>query len=222
MYKIFNFIPVDYNIPPTLYSIMNSMANYNIEDKTKIRYLARITHTKIFDFYYPLSSHINKDEFEIMILNKFIRRRIGYETFTAFQIALEVKLNEILPNYNKLFDMLDGWDLLNSGERVETITKEEGKSDITNSSTNSNDNRYSDTPQGHLTEVQEGTYLSDYTYNTGNSNSNTLGNDSRNKNETITRTPADKIKIYKEFIENRNSIMTMIYNDLENLFYQLV
>lgn len=222
MYKIFKFIPVDYNIPPTLYSIMNSMANYNIEDKTKIRDLAKTTHTKIFDFDYPLSSHINKDEFEIMILNKFIRRRIGYETFTAFQIALEVKLNEILPNYNKLFDMLDGWDLLNSGERVEKDTKEEGKSDITNSSTNSNDNRYSDTPQGHLTEVQEGTYLSDYTYNTGNSNSNTLGNDSRNKIERVTRTPADKIKIYREFIENRNSIMTMIYNDLEHLFYQLV
>lgn len=220
MYRIYPFIPVDYNIPPTLYSIMNSLANYE-EDKTKIRDLASATHDKIFDFYYPLSENIDRKDFECMILNKFIRRRIGFETMTAFKIALEVKLNEILPMYNKLFDMLEGWDLFSDGERISTMTKEVGESSVNNNASTTTDNRYSDTPQGHLEEVQDGTYISQYTYNQGNSNSTTSGNDERNKTEIKTRTPADKIKIYKEFIENRNSIMSMIFNDLECLFYML-
>ena len=221
MYRIYPFIPVDYNIPPTLYSIMNSLANYD-EDKTKIRDLASATHEKIFDFYYPLSENINKKDFECMILNKFMRRRIGYETMTAFKIALEVKLNEILPMYNKLFDMLEGWDLFSDGERVTNVVYENGESSVINNATTTTDNRYSDTPQGHIENIRDGSYMSDYTYNQGNTNATTTGSDNRNKNEVITKTPADKIKIYKEFIENRNSIMSMIFNDLESLFYQLV
>ncbi|MBQ1550980.1 MAG: hypothetical protein IIZ67_02660, partial [Bacilli bacterium] len=60
-------------------------------------------------------------------------------------------------------------------------------------------------------------YMSDYTYNQGSIE----GSDSRTTNETITRTPADKIRIYKEFIENKESIMTMIFKDLDSLFYGL-
>ena len=40
--------------PPTLYSIMNSMANFNQEEKTKIRNLAKATRERIFDFDYVL------------------------------------------------------------------------------------------------------------------------------------------------------------------------
>ena len=38
--------------PPTLYAIMNSIANYDAEEKTKIRNLAKATRAKIFDFDY--------------------------------------------------------------------------------------------------------------------------------------------------------------------------
>lgn len=86
------WIPTDYNLPPTLYSILNSLANYDAEDKTKIKDLAIATHEDIFDFTYPLSTHINKDDFEVLILNHFLMRRLGYETVTAWKIALSVKL----------------------------------------------------------------------------------------------------------------------------------
>ena len=36
--------------PPTLYRIMNSIANYGQEEKTKKRNLAKATREKIFDF----------------------------------------------------------------------------------------------------------------------------------------------------------------------------
>lgn len=62
--------------PPTLYSIMNSIANFNKEDKTKIKDLYEIAKNTIFNFNYPLSSYVNKTQFEKMILNKFLMRRI--------------------------------------------------------------------------------------------------------------------------------------------------
>lgn len=208
----------DYNIPPTLYSILESLVNYGKDDKTKIKDLAKSGREKIFDFTYPLSLNVDKEEFECMIINHFIMRRIGYETMTAFKIALNVKLNEIMPIYNKMFDSLNGWDLFNDGEIVE----EKGTNSLTNNtqSTNTSDRRYSDTPQNNLENVKDGKYITDYNFDQdqGTTNAESIGNDSR----TITRTPSDKMKIYKEFIENRKSIYTMIFEDLDSLFYGLV
>lgn len=240
-YKIDPFImpPAypDYNLPPTIYSILNSICNFDEADKTKIKDLARNGRIKIFDFNYPLSYKVKKDEFETMILNKFLMRRIGYETVTAFKIALEVKLNEIMPMYNKMFDMLDGWNLFEDGEHISRTTSDAGTNSINNmsstssttSTSNVSDRRYSDTPQDQLADVRDGKYITDYNYDTdngsstdsGSASSTTTGSDSRNTIENITRTPSDKMKIYKEFIENKKSILTMIYEDLEELFYGL-
>lgn len=221
-YKIYPFImpPAypDYNLPPTLYSILNSLVNYGSNEKTKIKNLASEGRSYIFDFEYPLSNKINKEDFEIMILNHFIMRRIGYETMTAFKLALSTKLNEVMPIYNKMFDMLDGWDLFNDGELV----TENGNNKLNNSTNSKNisDRRYSDTPQNELQNVQDGKYITDYNYDTddGKVTSESIGSDSR----TISRTPADKIKIYKEFIDNTKSIYTMIFDSLDPLFYGLI
>lgn len=216
--------------PPTLYRLMNSLANYDKEDKTKIQDLASVTHSTIFNFNYPLSKNINKDEFEIMILNKFIMRRINFETFTAFQIALNVKINEIMPIYNKLFDSLEGWDLFNTGEEIKRIRTDDRNINSTNTITGTgnttDDNRYSNLPQSQIDNVRDAKYLTDYTYNQGTTNTSTNGsansNDKLDVNEVITRSPQDKIRIYKEFLDSRNSIYTMIFNDLDILFYQLI
>ena len=106
----------DYDMPPTLYRLLNSIVNYDAEEQTKIKDLAREGREEIFDFEYPLSTHVEKEDFEVMILNHFLMRRIGYDTLNAFKIALNVKLNEVMPIYNKMFDMLDGWDLFNELE----------------------------------------------------------------------------------------------------------
>ena len=222
MFLYYPMLPIDYDVPPTLYRILNSLANFDAKVQTKIPDLASVTHSQIFDFNYPLTTHVNKDYFEILILNHFLMRRIGYETVTAWKIALNVRLNEIMPMYNKMFDMLDGWNLFNDGEVMERTTTDSGESSASSTSSTINDNRYSDTPQGQLTSVQNGSYMSEYTYNTGSVENESSGEDSRETNETITRTPSDKIRIYKEFIENKESIMTMIFKDLDQLFYGLV
>ena len=229
-YRIYPFIipPAfpDYNLPPTLYRILNSLVNYDVEEQTKIKNLAAAGREDIFDFEYPLSTHVVKADFEVMILNHFLMRRIGYDTVNAFKIALNVKMNEIMPMYNKMFDMLDGWNIFNDGEITSRTVTDSGTNSLNNITTsqNTSDRRYSDTPQNQLQNVRDGKYITDYNYDTDNGSvsSSSAGTDSRSTLESITRTPSDKMKLYKEFIENKKSIMTMIFEDLEPLFYGLV
>lgn len=259
---IMQMIPTWNEKPPTLYSILESIVNFDKEDKTKIKDLAKSGRSTIFNFYYPLSNKVVKEDFECMILNHFIMRRIGFETVTAFRIQLNVKLNEIMPMYNKMFDMLDGWDIFNDGEVItrdvederNIISNSESSNDTINSSsnritnnsttsgTNVSDNRNSDTPQNRLSEVRSGEYVDNYGYkqdtsssednstNVGTSdstNNSTSSSEDNTENkgklkERTVRTPSDKLKLYQDFIENRQNIYTMIFKDLEDLFYQLV
>lgn len=236
------WLPTDNPKPPTLYAIMNSMANFGVEDKTKIKDLSLATHSRIFNFEYPLTNKISKEQFETMILNKFIMRRIGFDTLTAFQMQLNVKLNEIMPLYNKMFDALDGWNIFEDGEKTTTVgtdnrtTENNTTNNLTNNSTTQNtetsDRRNSELPQSEIQNVKDASYLTDYNLDTninngtdssqsnGSSNSNTTDNNIYNS--TVTRTPADKIAIYKEFKENLTNIYTLIFKDLEILFYGLV
>ena len=209
------------NDPPTVYSLLESYVNYGKEEKTKISDLAKAGRSMFFDFDYPLSSHVSKEDFETMIINHYIMRRIGYETVTAFKIALNVKLNEIMPRYNKLFDCLDGWDLFNSGETI-TRNQQDNRTTSSNGTANNiSDQRFSDTPQNKLQEVKDGEYVSQYSYNTDQATNTNNINDQGNVNETITRSPADKINLYNEFLKNSQNIYTMIFRDLDVLFYQL-
>lgn len=327
-YMMYPFLPPNCNKPPTVYAVLNSIVNgtKEEEDYTKIKDLAKEGRSTIFDFDYPLSSHIKKEDFETMILNHFLMRRIGFETVTAFRIQLDVKLNEIMPMYNKMFDAIENWNIFNDGEMTTrtgtdnrtsenintttnntsnnqtnntTTNKTDNKNnsiinDMTNNtnndttnntttsannnsttnSTNTSDRRNSELPQSQLENVRDGSYVTDYNYDTNttssednstsegtsngssnsvteettksttteetenttneqtettieeNSNSNMNSNsnttDNNTYNETIKRSPTDKIAILREMQQNIKSIYTMIFKDLECLFYQLV
>lgn len=204
--------------PPTVYAILNSIANYGKLEYTKIRDLAKVTHDKIFDFDYTLSSEVDKNQFEIDILNHYLERRIGFDTVTSFQIHLENKLHEILPYYNIMFDSLSKYNLFNDGEKIVRDLNSDTTSSITGD--NTYDMRYSKYPQNQLSDISDGNYVTDQNYNISNTKSDT---DMNNKlNEVITRSPTDKMKIYETYIKTKNSIMTKIYKDLDSLFYQVV
>lgn len=232
LYKLQN----DYPEPPTIYSLLNSYVNYGKpeEEKKPIKDLAKYGRSMFFYTDYPLTSNISKEDFEVMILNHFLMRRIGFDTVNAFSIRLINKLCEIMPAYNKMFDALNGWNIFNDGEtitRVSTTETSDSSTDTTNaetSTTTNTDNRYSNTPQNDIQNVKDGKYVSEYSYNTATGNDETSSTKegssegNSNTNETITRSPSDKIRIYNEFIKNKNNIYTMIFQDLESLFYQNV
>lgn len=250
-FLLFPPLPPNCSKPPTIYTILESIVNPDVDlnesaPEVKIKDLAKEGRGTIFNFDYSLTDKISKEKFECMILNHFLMRRIGFETVTAFRIQLDVKLNEIMPLYNKMFDALENWNIFNDGEitektgtdnriinnTAETINKLQNES--TTNSSETSDRRNSELPQNQLELLRDGSYVSDYNYDqnnaeshdnstsNGSSNSSNNTKDDNNYHETITRTPADKIAIYKEFQENLKSIYGMIFKDLECLFYQVI
>lgn len=228
-------------MPPELYNLLKAIAfDNNIE--TNLYNLPEKTHQFVFDFDYPLFEKVNKDKFETDILEYFIQRRIGFETYTIFKMQLRNKLNVIMPYYNKLFSFLDGWDLFIDGETItHTLTGTDKKqtdstTDNTLNSTTQDiseqDLRNSKYPQNQIEDLKDGSYVSDANFNkfSNNGSSNSTGNTTYNENNNSTntleeetkRTPADKLAIYNSFIESKNNIMQKIYDELDVLFYQLV
>lgn len=218
--------------PPTIYALLNSYVNFDKEkdEQIKIKDLPMAGKEMFFDFDYPLATGINKDDFEVMILNHFLMRRIGYETVTAFKIALDVKLNEIMPMYNKLFESINGWNLFTDGENVNRNVinnNSSTNSSSSNGTTNStSDRRFSNTPENKLSDVRNGDYVSEYSYDqdsgSANNSTNSSSTDSGSTSENIVRTPHNKMELYTEFLKNRQNIYTMIFKDLDPLFYQII
>ena len=239
-------IPTNNMKPPTVYAILNSICNFDAETQTKIVDLAKVGRTKIFNFDYPLSEKVDKEKFECMILNHFLQRRINFQTITGFQIQLNVKLNEIMPLYNKMFDSLDGWNIFEDGEKTTHDSIDDRTTNVENTANNSlssnsnttseniSDLRYSKMPQNELQNIKDGKYITEYNYNqdnatntdestsTGSSSGTSNTKDNNILHEEWNRSPADKIAIYKEFQENLKSIYGMIFKDIECLFYGLV
>lgn len=251
LFMFYPFLPPNCNLPPTIYTILESIVNPDVDlndpaPEVKIKDLAKAGRSTIFNFDYPLTSNITNEKFETMILNHFLQRRIGFETVTAFRIQLDVKLNEIMPLYNKMFDALENWEIFNDGEVTTRTGTDTTTSQNTNntsntltnqsstSTTDTSDRRNSELPQNQLEDLRNGSYVTNYNYDTntnngqdsstsqGSSQATNNGTDNKQYNETITRTPADKIAILKEMQENIKSIYTMIFKDLDCLFYQLV
>ena len=227
--------------PPTIYSLLNSYVNFSKEEKIKISDLARAGRGAFFDFDYPLTDLITKEDFETLILNKFMMRRIGYETVTAFKLALNVKLNEIMPVYNKLFEALNGWNLFDGEKTVRDLTSNRNGESESNTTSETNvdgsinsisDRRFSNTPQNHIQDVKDGAYVSEYNYDTDNQTNSTDSNlsskvtnessDNGNEHEEVTHSVGDKLRIYQEFLQNRANIYSMIFKDLDELFYQVI
>lgn len=229
---------ISHDEPPTIYALLNSYVNFANDTPVKIKDLANAGRAMFFDFDYPLATGMTKSDFECMILNHFMMRRIGYETVTAFKMALNVKLNEIMPTYNKLFESINGWNIFTDGETMDrTVTDSRtinntGTSSGSNNTTSSttSDRRYSNTPQNALADVRDGQYVSEYNYDqdSGTSNNTTSATSNNNsieggsETEHISRTPNDKMHLYTEFLKNRQNIYTMIFKDLDSLFYQIV
>lgn len=228
------FIPEYNDKPVTLYAILQSLVNYGKEDKTKIRNLAKEGRSKIFDFDYPLSNYVNKEEFETNILNHFMKRRIGFQTVTDFKIHLEVKLNEIMPMYNKMFDVLEKYNIFEGEKTIKDGTGNrtvDNQSEMNNNSTsnvhNVTDNRYSELPQSEIQNVKNASYLTKYTLDDSKTDSrdeSKATGKNNTKDDNIYHEEETRIdpKLMLEYMENVTNIYTLIYKKLDCLFYQLI
>lgn len=229
------------DLPPTLYSILNSIVNFDSEEKVKISDLYIKGRIVIFDFDYNLSKNVSRETFEKNILNHYLMRRINFETVTLFKIMLENKLNEIMPKYNVLFDKLNEFDIFKanvhtrdySESRNETNTNTaELTSNLTVKSDSNNETGFSDTPQSNIEDIKNNKYLTEFTNNNNTSNSVNSGTTMNKGNgtntsgieisETVTNSVDNEVDVLIRFQSDFNNIMTMIYKDLDCLFYGIV
>ena len=226
------FLPPDNNEPPTVYSLLESIVNYGKQDKTKIVDLAKEGRSSIFDFSYPLTDKISKEQFETMILNYYMMRRIGYETLTAFKIQLNVKLNMIMPKYNMMFDSIANWDLFKDGRTItRAIEKNEKGSNVNTNESNtenvssssasnsgsgtSSDNRKrSDLPQSELTNLDDNKYVSEYERNNGTTSNQATSTESASNTSESTGSSNNNY----QSDSNVNEVTKYSQNDLVKLY----
>lgn len=142
---------------------------------------------KVFDFDFPIFDEAYRPVLCKKILKHYYVREIGEETVGLWKLKLDMRMNEIMPYYNKLYEMaqddfnlFDDTNLHKTGSKEDSSVKEGDRDTINgvdralNNTQTFNDrlvternadnltrNLYSDTPQGALTGVDEETYLTD-------------------------------------------------------------
>lgn len=219
-------------------------------------------HKKIFDFPYPIFDTAYKSILETKILKHFYTREISEETFGLWKLRLNTKMNEIMPYFNKFY-LSEKMKLepfkthdLNRTYKKEGDTNDKTTSQgltnslaATNTSSNAqtvtNDeqkNRYSDTPQGGLSDVENDRYLTNATIDNRDATVNSTKGDYSNTNGNVTTQESSnkKIESIEDYIESvtgfeginqsellmkyRDSFINvdmMVIQSLEPLFFQM-
>lgn len=235
--------------------ICESLAGYDqSQGRNKVNEIIAAARPKIFDFEYPLFDNDYKSVLETKILKHYYTREIGLETFGLWQLKLETKLNEILPYYNKLYESeLLEFNPLYAKDIHKTFTRK-GKTDnssstsgetngsISATSTDENSynskDRFSETPQGTISDLEDDTYLTnarvvDDTENKSNSRSQT-SHDTNSANAVFNGNSLDEYtehvygyesggasKLLNEFRETFLNVDLLIINELDELFFGL-
>lgn len=155
----------------------------------------------LFNFNFPIFDESYRTVLERKIVMHYYTREIGFETVGRWKLALNTKLNEIMPYYNKLYESeliefnpmyatdiktkrdntrIEDKDKTDNNTRTLNTTKKDDGT-ITDMPNETTYNLHSDTPQGGLVGVDSEEYLSDADKTTRNGR-NVRTNDETSKN----------------------------------------
>lgn len=167
------------------YILESYAGNSESEGNDKVEEIITAGMPKLFDFTLPIFDPAYASVLESKICRHFYTREIGYETVGRFKLGLRTKLIEILPYYNQLYESqliklnplrtyvvnkthVDSGGTKNVSDNL--FNREENdKSNSTRTNTNkfkndtNNKERFSDTPNGALTDIENNTYLTNAT-----------------------------------------------------------
>lgn len=166
---------------------------------------------KIFDFDFPIFDVDYKETLCCKILWHYYTREICEETVGLWKLRLETKMNEIMPYYNQLYlsEKLKFDPLIDT----DTTTEHHG----TNSGESVHRNMYSDTPQGSLTGVEDGSYLT----NASKDTSEGSGKDDYTTKFSGKTSGTSYSKMLEEYRKTFLNIDMMVIDDLKSLFFGL-
>lgn len=192
---------------------------------------------------YPIFNEEYRDTLGEKILYHFYTREIGFETAFLFLQKINEKMNLIMPYYNKLYEsellkfnpLEDANETVEHEEHYTNVDRSDRKdsSSTTVQSGTNNIQKYSDTPQGSIANLQQDRYLTNATIDSSDVNQVTgvissSGADSEGKNDgkyTTKRSGKSGSNTFsamlKEYRETFLNIDQMIMAELEPLFMQL-
>lgn len=185
---------------------------------------------KIFNFYFPIFDENYREVLETKILKHFYTREIGEETVGLWRLRLNTMLNEIMPYYNKLYESeLLEFNPLYSYNLTRTRKTDQGTERNSTSGFNNTSTGYdlfSDTPQGAITDLDSGRYLTEARKTSDSNNGSSNGNDKVNSTENYLENVSGYMgsnasELLQKYRETFLNIDMMVIRDLEVLFFQL-
>lgn len=237
------------NFTTEVRTICEFYANYDeAQERDKVQEVITAAMPKIFDFDFPIFDEDYRPVLERKILMHYYTREIALETVALWKLKLETRLNEIMPKYNKLYELEllkynPLWDVDLTEDKWRDIDTEttgrENRGDRTSYERHSgqdvdtsNTNLYSDTPQGAITNLAEGKYLTNATMDSGNSKTigNEHGGDSLTRNVTTGGT-VDTTDNYLKHIKGKRGGLTYskmlqeeiyLIDELDNIDYRII
>lgn len=176
---------------------------------------------KVFNFDFPIFDENYRQVLCKKILKHYYTREIAHETVGRWKLALNAKLNEIMPYYNQLYksellefnpfydvDLTRGREGIGTSKRTSNnteINRGRSKNVSTGSGTNNTVtlNRYSDTPQNSM-DTQDITDSVPLTTVTKVNEDNTTNNESTDRltrNDSKTGNGTENINNTDKYIE---------------------
>lgn len=188
---------------------------------------------KIWDFDYPsYYKGEQKKAFEQKVIDHYLFRQIGQETVGRFLHYFRSKIHEIMPYYIQLYESVDLYksieDPLESYNLTEEYTRDTsntGKTKSSGSTTDKREERFSNTPQGSIDNINK--YMTEATVNDDSTESSADSESENSGKETYTLTRRGNIGVQplgQELKVLRDSFLNidmMIIDELKDLFLKV-
>lgn len=179
----------------------------------------------IWDFDYPsFYQGEEKKALEQKIIDHYYFRQIGQETAARWHHQFKTRIREIMPYYKRLYETVQIMDAIDDPfgnvDVTETFTQET-TGQACSSSDATNKERFSDTPQGSISNLD--THLTNATLTDGESSAESQSHETvthtfhKQGNQGV-NTYAHDMKEYREILIN---IDKMIIDELADLFLLL-
>lgn len=174
---------------------------------------------KLFDFDFPIFDEDYRTVLETKIVKHYYTREISEETVGLWKLRLNSKMNEIMPYYNKLYTAWAGE--FNPLYDTDITTQHTLDNESSQTTTGKSTDRFSDTPQGSLQNIEDNTYLSSANINDTNATGTSTSSDEYLEKITGKRNGASYSEMLDKYRDALINIDTMIIDDLADLFFKL-
>lgn len=126
------------------------------QDYTKVEDVIANSLNKVFDFDFPMFDESYRSVLETKILRHYYTREIGFETVGLWKHFLNMRLNEIMPYYNKLYasELLEFNPLYNVKYDISHQGSESGTSSDEIDSTELTTRNLSDAETRNMTDAE--------------------------------------------------------------------